>query len=91
MDHINGIRSDNRLANLRECSPSQNGANRSGRRNTKAGLKGAIWNEHIGRWSASIEKNGVTKALGYFDNATDAHNAYRAAAAVIHGEFARFE
>jgi hypothetical protein len=87
IDHINGIRDDNRLSNLRECTRSQNHANR--RKFRCNGLKGASFHKCSGRWAAQIGKNGKVIHLGLFNSELEAHNAYMAAAKQLHGEFAR--
>lgn len=76
IDHINGVKDDNRLINLRECTRSQNVAN------TRPRLprgKGA-WMQKNGRWAATITVNRRTKHLGYFDTAEEACSAHDAAA-----------
>src|SRR5690348_8622850 len=40
LDHINGVRDDNRLINLRPATHSQNKANSRCRRDSRSGLKG---------------------------------------------------
>lgn len=82
VDHINRIRSDNRLANLRLATRSQNLCNSSARRN---GLKGAC--PHKNRWQAQITINGKNTPLGYHDTEAEAHAAYCKAAKKLHGEF----
>jgi hypothetical protein len=86
VDHINGIRSDNRLANLREATRSQNQANRRANSNH---LKGTHFNLRLGRWQAAIRIQGKGTHLGYFDTAEAAHAAYVAKAQEVHGQFAR--
>ena len=88
IDHINGIRSDNRIVNLREATPDQNESNRGANRNNPTGFKGVHRDKRDGRYYASIMANGVTRRLGGFSSAEAAHNAYIAAAKELHGEFA---
>ena len=90
IDHRDGNPSNNRWANLRRATLSQNNANRRVHRNNKCGLKGVVRN-HIGRWCAAIYKNGRRHHLGSFATAQDAHAAYVKAALKFHGEFARAE
>lgn len=89
IDHINGNRSDNRLKNLREATRSDNLCNRGPQSNNTSGHKGVYWSKRAGRWEASIGKEGCVKYLGRFESLVDAEAAYRAAAAKMHGEFAR--
>ena len=86
IDHINGDRADNRIVNLREATPAQNGRNGRGWRVRKAPLKGAYAVKN--QWRASISENGRKRHLGYFATAEEAHAAYMAAARLFFGEFA---
>ncbi|MFU7071295.1 HNH endonuclease signature motif containing protein [Pseudomonas aeruginosa] len=45
VDHINGVRTDNRWVNLREVNASENGKNQRLRRGSKVGLSGVYWSE----------------------------------------------
>ena len=90
IDHINGIKDDNRLINLREANHSQNMANRIKRKDNDSGLKGVTWRKDVSKWKASITIDKKTLYLGYFDNKEDAHEAYKQAAIKYHGEFANY-
>jgi hypothetical protein len=87
IDHINGISSDNRIANLREASQSQNTANARRKVTCQSGFKGVTL--YRNKWVATIGKGGKKKHLGCFDTPEAAHAAYSAAAIVTHGAFAR--
>jgi hypothetical protein len=91
IDHINGNGLDNRIANLRLASPAENGWNRPGRSAGSSQLKGVHWYERKQKWRATIGWYGTEKYLGYFDTEQEAHEAYRRAAARLHGEFARYK
>ena len=90
IDHINGDRSDNRISNLRLATPTQNARNMRKRKGTTSIYKGVHWYERKGKWRAQIRANGKENHLGYFATELDAHLAYCAAAARLHGEFANF-
>src|SRR5687768_770720 len=45
LDHINCVRDDNRIANLREATDSQNNANRTLAPKNSSGFKGVCWNK----------------------------------------------
>lgn len=88
MDHVNGVRHDNRWCNLRAATRSQNLANSKKR---TAGLKGVHWHKRAGKWCAQIRHNYITRYLGLFECSEEAHAAYMAKARELHGEFARAE
>jgi HNH endonuclease len=83
IDHINGIRSDNRIANLRDCTPSINMQNqRKAKSSSKTGLLGA--SPHHGKFIARITVNKKHLHLGLFVTAEEAHAAYIAAKEKFH-------
>jgi hypothetical protein len=92
IDHINGDRLDNRIANLRLASYSQNSANAKLHTRNTSGFKGVAKVVRIGRWTgrwqASITVRNKQMNLGYFGTAEQAHQAYLAAARKYQGEFA---
>jgi len=90
IDHINGNKLDDRIANLRLATKSQNHANIGVRSNNTSGLKGASWSKRYSRWVAQIQFHGQHYFLGYFGTPKEAHEAYCRAAARLHGEFAKF-
>lgn len=89
IDHINGEKADNRFANLREATSSQNKANRGPQSNNTSGYKGVSWHKHSRRWAAQIHKDGRRISLGYYPTPEAAHSAYVKAAHEHHGEFGR--
>lgn len=85
IDHVNGNKQDNRIANLRPATRAENMANTSCR--SKVGLKGVV---KIGaRYRAQITINRKTVYLGLFGSPADAHDAYVAAAKSAFREFSR--
>ena len=54
IDHINLLRHDNRLANLRLASREQNSANAPSHRDSSSGLKGVSFHKHMRKWRAEI-------------------------------------
>lgn len=84
IDHINGIKTDNRIANLREATEPENSQNVKAHRDSSSGLLGVSWRESHGKWRASIGVDGVHKHLGYFDSKEDAYRAYKAAKRELH-------
>lgn len=84
IDHINGVRDDNRIANLRECTRAQNNMNRPQRRDSSQPFKG-VSRHSCGSWRARIQR----RHLGLFSTADAALAAYEAAASVTFGSFQR--
>ena len=75
IDHINGDRGDNRIANLRDVSARVNRENiRSPRVDNTSGYLGVM--SHQGRWRARVQVNGSSVSLGCFDTPEEAHQAY---------------
>lgn len=87
IDHINGLKADNRLSNLREASQAENMRNRPMYRNNETGFKGVTFNKRDGRWQARIKRDGKLIHLGQFKSPEDASAAYAEEAAKLHGEF----
>lgn len=69
LDHINGIRNDNHICNLRGVTHQQNMWNK-----TKA--KGYSWYKKSNKWRVKISFNNKKIHIGYFDNEEDARAAY---------------
>jgi hypothetical protein len=67
--HINYNGLDNRLCNLRIVTRQQNML-------SKRTTKGYYWNKQKKKWKAQIGFNHKTYYLGYFDDESDAHEAY---------------
>jgi hypothetical protein len=88
-DHIDGVKTNNRIANLREATRSQNMANLGALKSSKSGIRGVRFYARTGRWVSCIKANGKSVHLGYFATAEGAAQAYREAAIRLHGEFAR--
>lgn len=79
IDHINRIRHDNRLSNLRVVSPRQNQLNIA--RPILHEFVGTTFVGKSGKWQAQCSINGRKNYLGTFDTRSEAHAAYRTAAA----------
>lgn len=88
IDHANGDASDNRIANLRMATASDNIRNRAAGARSTTGFKGVSWHKQAKKWRAYISIGGKHKSLGLFDEIKDASDAYDRAAKEAHGEFA---
>lgn len=89
LDHINGIKDDNRWSNLREATVSQNVINSKVSTRNKVGLKGvSLVPSQNDIWCARIRHEGKLIYLGCFSTPELAHAAYCEAACRLHGEFA---
>ena len=87
IDHINRVRNDNRIQNLREASHEENGRNISQPRK-RVGLRGTTYSKRRHAWVAQIGVKGRNLFLGHYNTTEDAHQAYLAAVAKYHGDFA---
>lgn len=85
IDHINGIKSDNRIANLRLATVAENNRNRGRQSNNTSGFKGVIF--HKGKWNARVQHMGKRHCLGAYDSREEASAVYEAAAKQMFGEF----
>jgi len=89
IDHIDGVRHNNRIVNLRQATHTQNAHNSKKRRGVKCGLKGAF--PYRGKFRAKICVKGKNIYLGDYNTEEEAHAAYMAAAKEEFGAFARAE
>lgn len=85
IDHCDLNKTNNRWANIREATATQNQANMRAR--GAIPLKGVC--EYKGKYLARIQVGGKKKHIGSFSTAEDAHTAYMKAANDNFGEFAR--
>lgn len=67
LDHINKIRNDNRIVNLRLATRSQQMHNAGMLKNNTSGVKGVSWHKAAKKWHARIWVNGKCLSVGYFD------------------------
>ena len=84
IDHINHIRDDNRLENLRDVTSMQNNQNRTKSDINSSGVVGVYWRKDTSSWTARITVDGKQKALGSYEVFSEAVNA-RKNAEVLYG------
>lgn len=89
IDHRDTDRANNRIANLRQATNSQNMANAPLRCTNTVGLKGVSFVARKGKYRSYIVVNGRQLHLGYYTEKETAHAAYVTAANDHFGEFAR--
>lgn len=68
IDHINGIKSDNRIDNLRDISNKENGKNSKRRSDNTSGVTGVRFSVKKNRWIAQIKVSGQYKHIGYYND-----------------------
>ena len=89
IDHKNMNGLDNRRANLRFCTRSQNYFNTKKDNGCSSKYKGVYWHETNKKWVAYINGNRQIQYLGSFDDEIVAAKTFDKAAKTSRGEFAR--
>ncbi|EBM1728385.1 endonuclease [Salmonella enterica] len=87
IDHINGIKTDNSIRNLRLCSLSQNQFNKPTQKNNTTGVKGVYWNKRDKRYVASVQFNGKKYSAGHHKDIDSAKEAVMKLREKLAGEF----
>ena len=85
IDHINGVKDDNRIENLRLATNMENQHNRKVNKNSTSGIKGVY--SKRGKYVAQITVNSRRVHLGYYKTAKEAGAAYQGAAFLYQGDF----
>lgn len=89
LDHQDCNKLNNRIANLRLATRTENLRNVGIRSNNTSGVKGVGWDKSRDLWRARIKVNKKDINLGHFLSREDAAIAYAEAALLYYGEFAR--
>lgn len=79
IDHINGVRDDNRIVNLRLVDQQGNSRNSAISSLNTSGVTGVLWLKREKLWRAEIKISGKRLELGYFRNKSDAVKARKEA------------
>lgn len=84
IDHINGCRTDNRIANLRCVTNQENLRNTARYSHNTSGHIGVHWEQRRRKWRASIKVDGKKRHIGYYPSLDEANQA-RLEANRLHG------
>ena len=84
IDHINRIKTDNRIENLRQVTRSQNMQNVWLHKHNTSGHKGISWVEKLKKWRVYLFVQRKQIYIGLFTDFDSAVAAYRAAATQHH-------
>jgi len=79
VDHINGIRGDNRIENLRLVTKSENSKNKRLFKNSTTGVAGVHFSKKLNKYQVQISVNKKDIFIGLFHNLNDAAFARRIA------------
>ena len=82
IDHINGLKGDNRIANLRDVSGAENQQNRHRAQGANR-FPWVSWKNKEKRWRAAFRVNGKTVTVGHFSTAESAYAAALARRAAL--------
>jgi hypothetical protein len=89
VDHVNGVRTDNRIENLRAANPYENSRNSRIAKTNKCGVKNVYWHPHSKCWLVRVMAKGKNHCVGYFKDLEAAELVAQLAREKYHGEFAR--
>jgi len=89
LDHINGVKDDNKIENLRPATSKENNRNRRSVKSSSSKYKGVGWSKEKQKWKSYIKHNQVSKHLGYSTSEEEAARAYDKAARELFGDYAR--
>lgn len=84
IDHINRVRNDNRITNLRAATRSENLQNRPKQSNNTSGVPGVCWHKRRQKWCAYIKHLGREVHIGYYNTLEEAATARASAKAEYH-------
>lgn len=89
VDHINLDKADNRWANLRLATRTQNMANTAISCKNTSGVSGVVWDKARKKWRAQLRVSGRKTNLGRFDTQEEAAARVREVATAQWGEYWR--
>ncbi|EAA1216115.1 HNH endonuclease [Salmonella enterica] len=88
VDHVNGIRTDNRAENLRSASRCENVYNTKKNIRNRSGHKNIHWNNRSNKWDVHMNANRKSHWGGCYSSLEEAVKACKALRLKLHGEFA---
>lgn len=88
IDHINGVKDDNRIENLRPATKAENCRNSITPSHNTSGLKGVSKMPRLSTWRARLSVNGVTKQVCGFKTKELAFEFLELWREMAHGKFA---
>ena len=83
IDHINGVRDDNRIINLRAVSHAENAKNQRINSTNTSGVTGVSWNKAAQKWKAQVRQDNKTLYFGIYSNFLDAICARKSAEHIL--------
>ena len=89
IDHINRVKDDNRICNLRLATVAQNGLNVGLTKRNTSGVRGVFWHKGANKWQAGICYLGQEIYLGLYVKLEDAIKRRREAEDQYYGEYAK--
>jgi len=89
IDHIDGNRLNNLIANLRPATKSQNALNKRFDAKNTSGFRNVYWHKGYKKWRVSLMVGRKTVHIGSFDDLELAGLVAAEARKKYHGEFAR--
>jgi len=91
IDHINGVKTDNRIENLREATNSQNGKNLPIKSNNNSGCPGVCFDKTNKKWRATIKVDHKQISLGRFEDFEKAVSARKNAEIKYYGGWRHYK
>jgi hypothetical protein len=89
IDHMNGVKTDNRIENLRAASRSENAYNMKILDANKSGIKNVHWNKEKQHWRVALRADTKKIHIGSFKDLEAAELVAQLAREKYHGKFAR--